>query len=164
MSLSNAARCLVIVVTLAAISGCGFRLQGADSLPPEFAATYIDTEDRYTPFYRALTKALRERGATVVRTEGASRAVINILGDAHDQVVTAVSSRNTPLEYEAFYSVTFSAAVDGRTVLESDSITLTNRYEFDDTKVLGKAAEFDRFSDSQAADIARQVMVQLSTL
>ena len=143
---------------------CGFRLQGSGSLPPEFANTYIQASDRYTPFYRSLSKALRQRGANVASGPSSATAIIEIRADVSGQTVTAVSSRNTPLEYEAFYSVAFNVFVDGQRVIESDPITLTNRYEFDPTQVLGKAGEFERFSNSQADDIARQVLVQLAKL
>jgi LPS-assembly lipoprotein len=146
------------------LSACGFRLQGTGSLPPEFANTYIQASDRYTPFYRSLSKALRQRGVTVASGPSSATAIIEIRTDVSGKSVTAVSSRNIPLEYEAFYSVAFAVVVEGRRVMESDSIILTNRYEYDETTILGKEDEFERFSNSQADDIARQVLVQLAKL
>ena len=55
-------------------------------------------------------------------------------------------------------------AVNGKQVLESATITLTNRYEYNATEVLGKAEEYEVLSASQAKDIARQILVQISTL
>jgi LPS-assembly lipoprotein len=146
------------------LTACGFRLQGSGSLPPEFANTYIQTSDRYTPFYRSLNKALRQRGVTIAAGPSSATARINIRVDVSGQSVTAVSARNTPLEYEVFYSVAFAVVIEGQRVLESDPITLTNRYEYNPTEILGKEDEFERFLNAQADDIARQVLVQLSRL
>jgi outer membrane lipopolysaccharide assembly protein LptE/RlpB len=87
-----------------------------------------------------------------------------VAADNSGQNVTAVSSRNIPLEYRAYYSVIFSVAVNGKQVLEPREIKLTNRYEYNATEVLGKAEEYDVLSASQANDIARQILIQISTL
>jgi LPS-assembly lipoprotein len=155
---------VLLLLTAVLLSACGFRLQGSGSLPPEFANTYIQTGDRYTPFYRSLTNALRQRGVNVASGPSSATAIIEIRSDVSGQSVTAVSSRNTPLEYEAFYSVAFSVVLEGQRVLVSEPITLTNRYEYDETTILGKEEEFERFLNSQADDIARQILVQLAKL
>ena len=153
--------CLVSVLLLTA---CGFHLQGSVPLPPEFSSTYIQAGDRYTFFYQSLSKALRQRGVTLVKGPSSATAIIKVEADNSGQNVTAVSSRNIPLEYEAYYSVRFSVAVNGKQVLEPAAITLTNRYEYNQTEVLGKAEEYEVLSASQAKDIARQILVQISTL
>lgn len=153
--------CLVSVLLLTA---CGFHLQGSVLLPSEFSSTYIQAGDRYTFFYQSLSKALRQRGVTLAKGPSSATAIIKVEADNSGQNVTAVSSRNIPLEYEAYYSVRFSVAVNGKQVLEPAAITLTNRYEYNETEVLGKAEEYEVLSASQAKDIARQILVQISTL
>jgi len=157
-------RFLLLFVVVFFLAACGFRLQGSESFPPEFANTYIQASDRYTPFYRSLSKALRQRGVILTNGPSSATAIIDIRSDVSGQNLTAVSSRNTPLEYETFYSVVFAIVIEGQNVMESDPISLTNRYEYDPTEILGKEDEFERFLNSQADDIARQVLVQISRL
>jgi LPS-assembly lipoprotein len=152
---------LVLAVSL---SACGFRLEGSGTLPPEFSQTYIQAEDRYTPFYQNLTGSLRQRGVTIAKSPASAGAIINVISDSSGKDVTAVSSRNTPLEYQAYYRVNYSVTVGPTTVLEPATISLVNRYDFDETKVLGKEEEFDMLVASQARDISRQILIQLSKL
>jgi len=157
-------RRLLILASLALLTACGFRLEGSEPLPEAFDNTYIATTDRYTYFYRSLTSDLRQRGVTLASGPASATAVIRINADSSGQSVTAVSARNTPLEYQAFYSIDFSVEVGGETVLENQSASLANRYEYDETKVLGKEEEFDMLSASQAKDLSRRVLIQLSKL
>jgi LPS-assembly lipoprotein len=146
------------------LSACGFRLQGSGVLPVEFSRIYIDTEDRYTLFYQNLKNSLRQRGVTIVSSRGSADAVINVILDSSGKEITAVSLRNTPLEYQAFYRVTFSVSIMSNVVIKPATIALANRYVYDETKVLGKEEELEMLLASQSKDISRQILVQLSSL
>ncbi len=152
---------LALVVSL---SACGFRLEGSGTLPPAFSQTYIQAEDRYTPFYQNLTSSLRQRGVVIAKSPSSAGAVIKVISDSSGKDVTAVSSTNIPLEYQAYYNVNYSVTVGSTTLLEPATISLVNRYEYDATKVLGKEEEFDMLRASQAKDISRQILIQLSKL
>ncbi|MDG1462909.1 MAG: hypothetical protein P8R04_04990, partial [Gammaproteobacteria bacterium] len=78
------------------LTACGFRVEGSGSLPVEFSQTYVRAEDRYTPFYQHLTRALRQRGVVIAKSPASAGAIINVISDESGKVVTAVSSRNIP--------------------------------------------------------------------
>jgi LPS-assembly lipoprotein len=154
---------LIVVVTAAAIGGCGFRLQGVtDAMPVETAQTYLATDNRYSEFYDSLQRALRERGASVVSTEQEAGAILRILEDNAGQRILSVSARNVPREYEVYYLVTFSLEADGRALIEPESLVLTRSYTYDETEVLGKSAEETELRQSLAADLARQVVRRIA--
>ena len=67
------------------------------------SATYIETDDRYTDFNRALREALAFGATLAVRSSDAT-AIVRILDDNSGQRVLSVSARNTPEEYEVFYT------------------------------------------------------------
>jgi LPS-assembly lipoprotein len=152
---------LVLVCGLAA---CGFRLQGSSEFPAAMANTFIDTKDRYTPFYRDLSIALEQNGVNLTASPLEADAVLQINNDETGQRVLTVSSRNVPSEYDVYYRVTYSVYLDGEQVVSSRSLTRNQDYTFDSTKKLGKDREADEIRTAISKDIVRQVTYELGRL
>jgi LPS-assembly lipoprotein len=146
------------------LAGCGFRLQGTGTLPPEMATTYIDTGNRYSLFYRALRTDLQSRGVEVTKKRSEATAVIHVIEDTSTNRVVAVSLRNVPEEYEILYTVRYSVSMGGKEALPLRRQTLTRSYTYDETEVLGKEIEEKQLRAALASDLARQLMVQASRL
>jgi len=150
-----------LVAIAAAVSGCGFHFRGDVGFPPEMAVTYINTADRYSPFYRALTRVLDRGGVRVTDDPAAADATIRVHQDSTGQRVLTVSARNTPREYDVFYTVRYSVLADGREVLPEQTLTLTQDYTFDERRVLGKRNEEQVLREAIAADLVDLVVQQL---
>ena len=146
------------------VAGCGFHLQGAGSLPPTMARTYVDTERPYTEFLVTLTDVLKQRGAEVLTVPADGAAVLDITSDETGQRVLSVSARNIPREYEVFYAVTFSLRVGTQTLITDESLVVTRAYTYDETQVLAKAAEEQILRRALAEDLARRVMQRIQAL
>ena len=146
------------------IAGCGFQLQGALSVPAEMKSTYIDALDRYSLFYRELYLQLQAAGVDLVDSPVEATAVFSIILDETDQRVLSVSARNVPTEYEVFYSVGYLLVSDQKTLLDTQSVTLTRDYTYDETLVLGKAHEESEMRDAIVNDLVRVVLRQISAL
>jgi len=149
---------------LLAAGGCGFHLQGAGTLPPEMARTYVDTDRPHTVFLDSLTDVLRQRGAEVLEAPAEGAAVLDITSDETGQRVLSVSARNIPREYEIYYAVTFSLRVGAQNLISNESFVVTRSYTYDETEVLAKAAEEDILREALAADLARRVMQRIQSL
>ena len=145
-------------------AGCGFHLQGAGTLPPAMARTYIDTHRPRSEFLDTLTDVLRQRGAEVLDAPADGAAVLNIAADETGQRVLSVSARNIPREYEVFYAVTFSLRVGAESLIDNESLVVTRAYTYDETQVLAKAAEEEILREALAADLARRVMQRIQAL
>ena len=156
-------RLLVVALALLA-AGCGFRLQGSESLPPEIARTYISTPDRYTTFHRALVSALEARSVVVTEDPAEASAVLEISRDQTGQRVLSVSARNVPREFEIYYTVEYSVRTKEGTVLEPQRLTLTQDYTWEETQVLGKRREEEMLRDALVRDLVRQVVRQLASI
>ncbi|HZX23491.1 MAG TPA: LPS assembly lipoprotein LptE [Woeseiaceae bacterium] len=146
------------------LAGCGFQLQGSESLPPEIARTYISSADRYTAFHRALGTALEARGVEVTDDPAEASAVLDISRDETGQRVLSVSARNVPREFEIYYTVEYSVRTTEGTVLEPQRITLTQDYTWEETQVLGKRREEEMLRDALIRDLVRQVVRQLASI
>lgn len=146
------------------LAGCGWQLQGTTKLSPVMGTTYVETSDRYTDFNRALRDSLQASGARLTATANEATAVVKIIKDESGQRVLTVSGRNTPEEFEVFYSIEYS--VRGRTeeLIEPQRLELTREYSYDETAVLAKQKEQAILREALARDLAGQVVRRLSSL
>ena len=155
---------LLIVLCLTTLAGCGWRLQGTSRLSSAMTTTYIDTDDRYTDFNRALRDSLTSSGARLTSNRDDATAVVRIIRDKSGQRVRTVSARNTPEEYEVFYEIEYS--VNGRTeeLIPPQKIEVTREYSYDDRAVLAKQREQAILREALARDLAGLVVRRLASL
>lgn len=165
-SLASVSRLGLLSICLVAtlLSGCGWRLQGTTKLSPVMATTYVETDDRFTDFNRALRERLQASGARLTARPEDATAVVRIIRDESGQRVLTVSARNTPEEYEVFYMVEFS--VNGRTeeLIAPQKLEMTRDYSYDETTVLAKQREQAVLREALARDLAGLVVRRLASL
>lgn len=155
----------VAVLALATVlGGCGFHLQGVPRLPPAMAVTHIATPDRYSPLYQALVSTLRENDVRLTADPARAGTIIRILNDETGRRLLSVTARNVPAEYEVFYRVRFAVEMDGREVLAPEQLALTRDFSFDETRVLGKAAEEQILRRAIADDLVGLMTRRLAAL
>ncbi|MBM4196108.1 MAG: hypothetical protein FJ197_03275 [Gammaproteobacteria bacterium] len=148
---------------VAVLPACGFHLRGDVEFPPAMAKTWIEAKDRHSPFYRKLRATLRDSGVEVTSDALAAKAIIRILEDDSGERVLSVSARNTPREFDVYYSVRYSLELNGREALPAQQHILTRDYTYDETLVLGKSREGEVIRDALAADLVGVVTRRLST-
>jgi LPS-assembly lipoprotein len=155
---------LISLCLTSMLAGCGWRLQGTTKLAPVMGTTYVDTKDRFTDFNRALRDSLQASGARITNDEKEATAVVKIIKDESGQRVLTVSGRNTPEEYEVFYSIEYS--VNGRTeeLIAPEKLELSRDYSYDETAVLAKQKEQAILREALARDLAGQVVRRLAAL
>jgi LPS-assembly lipoprotein len=146
------------------LGGCGFSPQGATSTPEAMQRTYISTPDRFSQFYRELSRNLRAAGVEVLESPQGATATLSILYDFTDQRVLSVSARNVPTEFEVFYTVRYAITSGEESLLEPQELTLTRDYTYDETLVLGKAREEQLMRDAIVDDLVRIVLKQISAI
>lgn len=149
---------------MAVLAGCGFQLRGAGQMPAVLQRPYIEAADPYTPFHAALVEGLVLAGVPAVAAGADATAVIRIHEDRVEREVLTISARNTPEEYELFYTVEFSVEVDGREVLARQVLTLVRDYAYDETAVLAMQHEEDDIRRALARELVVLVTARLSAL
>ena|SRR5215831_165437 len=145
-------------------SACGWHLQGATHLPTALASIRIDSSDEYTDFYRELKRSLTASGVATSEQAGSARAVLRVHQDKAGERVAAVSPRNTPEEFQVFYAIDYSVAVDGVEVAPTEHLELTTNYSYDSSAVLGKEHEQRTIQQALARELANIVLRRLSTV
>lgn len=145
------------------LSGCGFQLQGAVTIPTEMERTWISAPDRQSPFYRELRRELIAAGVDLADDESDATAIFTIYYDDTDQRVLSVSARNVPTEYEVYYTIEYGIVSGDSILIEVQDLTLTRDYTYDASLVLGKAREEEQLREAIARDLVRIVLKQIST-
>ena len=131
-------------------------------MPEEMQRTYIDTEDRYSLFYRAFRGDLRAAGVNVVESIDDATAVFTIYFDETGQRVLSVSARNVPTEFEVYYTLSYGLMGGDETLIDVQDMTMVRDYTYDETLVLGKAKEEEVIRDALVQDLVRIILKQIS--
>lgn len=158
-----AARLALLGVALV-LAACGWRLQGTAKLSSVMAVTYVEAEDRYSDFHRALRESLRASGARLTEDRREATAVVRILRDESGQRVLSVSASNTPEEYEVFYAIEYAVAGKEAELITPQRLELTRDYSYDTTAVLAKQREQAVLREALARDLAGLVLRRLASL
>ena len=91
-------------------------------------------------------------------------AIIRIRKDDSGQRVLSVSARNTPEEYEVFYTVEYSVESQTGELIAPQTLQLARDYSYDTRAVLAKQREEALLREALARDLAGIVIRRLATL
>ncbi|HSQ70574.1 MAG TPA: LPS assembly lipoprotein LptE [Steroidobacteraceae bacterium] len=155
---------LLALLLAVGASACGFRLQGDVTLPAGMQSVYVATADELTPFSVALRRSLGDSGAVMAGSAGEADVVLRVIRDRSGRRVLSVSARNTPQEYEIYYSLDYSVDRAGQQVIPPQSLELTRNLSFDESLLLAKENEEEILRDAMARDLAGLVMRRLESL
>lgn len=157
-------RASLILAAFLALTACGFHLRGEAPLPALMAKPWIDTQDRYSPLYAALTQRLEAAGATLAPNAADASAVINLHLDDTGRELLSVTADNKPGEYEVYYAAEFSVSNGATELLSRKQVKLTREYGYNETAVLAKEHEEDSLRAALAEEIADLIMRRLAAL
>jgi LPS-assembly lipoprotein len=146
------------------LPGCGFHLRGQAPLPPALAAPYLEAADHYTPLYAALVTHLRAAGAKLAADPAAASAVIHLHKDDTGRELLSVSARNTPGEFEVYYSAEFSVTTASGELLARQQAALTRDFAYDENAVLAKEHEEESLRTALADELAGLILRRLAAL
>lgn len=152
------------VLALLVAGGCGWHLKGSEPLPSALDATFLESADVHSDFDRALRRSLTASGARIVPVRADATAVLKVRNEATGRRVLSVSARNTPQEYEVFYTVEYSVEVGGQEVIPLQKLELVNDYSYDETALLAKEREESGLRAALARDLAGLVLRRLASL
>jgi LPS-assembly lipoprotein len=153
-----------VIVSLALVSGCGFRLQGRAPLPAPLTTTYVVAPNEQTDFVQGLRKALITSGGTLVDDKERATGTVRILTDDVSSKILSVSANNIPREYELTYTVEFSVSAGDKELLPVQRVSVTRDYSFNERTLLAKENEEAILREGMARDLVGIVMRRLSSL
>lgn len=153
-----------VALAAAALTGCGFHLQGVGQLPEDARRVHVLTPDELTPFAVELRRAIERSGGHIAGNSAAADVVLRIERDRSGRRVLSVSARNTPQEYEIYYNVEYTVERGGQQLIERQPLELIRNLSFDQSQVLAKDREEAILRDAMARDLAMLVVRRLESL
>jgi len=132
MSRFSVASCAALLLaTFAVLSGCGFHLRGALSLPPGLEEIQIKARDPYSALARSLERSLVHNGVTVVPAtdRDAYVAVLDVLSERWASRPQSVDQFGRAQEYNLRYAVVFALHnADGDVLVPQQAVELARDY------------------------------------
>ena len=156
---------LVVLLSALFLSACGFHPRAQLQLPESLGPIAVETADSYSPLGLELAAALEQAGATAA-TPGTPSALLKITSEAWQTVPLSVDQFAQVREYVTRYRVQFAlVGVDGKVLIEPQTIELSREYTYDIVASVGSPAEQELLAkelrrDMQAA-ILRRIGVAL---
>ena len=160
------ARLVWFIVAASILSGCGFRMRGADgSYSMPFQSIYIGLPDT-SPLGAQLKRNLRstDRVAIAERASDADVQLV-VLSEQQGRQILSLNSLGRAREYLLTYTLTFTIRDrNGAQLLAPTPIPLRRNMAFDETQVLAKESEEALLYRDMQADIVQQIIRRLAAM
>lgn len=155
-------RALCALLVAAVMSGCGFQLRGAASLPEEMSSTWLDARDRTSPFIRELELLLRANGVALAESPGNGIARLEILTERITRRALSISGEARVREFELVFELRFRlVGPGGNELLPAESLRLQRDYTFDEQEILGAANEEEMIREELRRSMAQALIRRL---
>ena len=151
-------RCaLIVLLSAALISACGFRPRGSITLPEDFGSVYVQAPIEISD---DLAIFLDGGGAKVSKSRTDADAVIEVRSENYEQRVTSVdATTGKAREFELIYALNFSVRMkDGTALVPSERLVVRRIYVFDPTAVIGATRNVEALRVDMRRDAAERII------
>ncbi len=148
---------LIVLLSTALISACGFRPRGSITLPEDFKSVYVEAPIEISD---ELAIFLEGGGATVTKSRKDADAVIRVQAENYERRVTSVdATTGKAREFELIYALNFSVRMkDGTALVPSERLVVRRIYVFDPTDVIGATRNVDALRLDMRRDAAERII------
>lgn len=164
MTLARTARAALILL-VALLSACGFRLMGDRPLPELLDVVFIDVEAPYRvrepPVETHLRALLQRRGAKMRSRAEEGVTAIRIQDLTTVREVLSVGSDGKALEFLLRTTVTYRVERDGAVLVPNDFLEISRDFSFNADQVLAKDAEEARLRAYIQTELAELILIRL---
>lgn len=157
-------RSLVLALSALLIGGCGWRLRGSMTLPPDIDAVYLQGANAPL-LVESMEELLRTNQVTVVGGPSQAQLIIDIQRYDEERRVVSVGANTRVSEYELIVEATFSISdAQGREILPAGEASVIRSYQYDQNNILAMEAEERLIRDEMRRELARQIIGRLRFL
>jgi LPS-assembly lipoprotein len=148
---------LVVLISAALVSACGFRPRGSVALPEDLRQFYIDAP---TDISDELATFLDSGGATIIAAREEADAVISVRSENfQDRVVAVDAVTGKAREFELLYTLDFSVRMkDGAMLVAPERVAVKRIFVFDPTAVLGATNNVQSLRLDMRRDAAEKII------
>ncbi|MDO6568110.1 LPS assembly lipoprotein LptE [Alteromonas sp. 1_MG-2023] len=159
-------RYTVVLSALVAISGCGFHLRSAPSLPENVNTVLISSARAHAPLARALHSRLTVYGLNGVylqdNTSSTDGVSLYLLPEKLERRLLSVYASGQVAEYELIYTVRYRVQFPDEEAIMA-TFDVMRDYQDDPDQVLAKSRELELVLDEMRAEAADMVIRRLSS-
>lgn len=160
MSLSKNA---FFALLLGLLTGCGFHLRGATSLPLQT----VFIEQTNAPVAAAdIARAIRTGTSTrVIEDRAAAQAALQLSNETTEKRILSLNEAGRVRAFEIFYRVTFRLH-DGKEkdLLPLQQLELRREFTYNDQQILAKEAEEALLYANMRSDAVQQIIRRISAV
>ena len=156
-----AARIAAALVLAFAISGCGFKLRGARTLP--FPTIFLSAGGN-SALGAELARNIRVGTATkVVPDRKEAAAVLDILAETRDREILSLNAQGRAREYTLRYRLSFKVHDGkGHDFIPATEIAVQRDISFNESEVLAKESEEALLYRDMQTDLVQQILRRLA--
>lgn len=112
-----------------ALSGCGFHLRNAVTLPEDLGPVRVVSSDPYSPLNEALAQALSRLGAAPAAENATEAATLEVISEKWGSRPISIDELGRAQEFSLRYAVVFGLrAANGEDVVPRQTIELSRDY------------------------------------
>ena len=158
----NLTHATLIVVLIASVSGCGFKLRGtAEPLPDEVRQLVLTGVDQGSAFYRKLSGELIGAGAILERLDSAEKPAILTIHKVM-QSRDEISDSGGETLYRSSFMVTFSLGrSEGGLLIDSRRLRASREFSFDSNNPYGLEQQDKLLRNELQRDLIQQLIGQI---
>lgn len=155
----------LLIVMVALLGACGFRLMGDRPLPELLQSVHVDVDAPYRVREPAVETHLRallqRRGAKMKTRVEAGVTSVRIESPVTVREVLSVGTDGKALEFLLRTTVTYRVERDGNVLIPNDVVEIERDFSFNADQVLAKDAEEARLRTYIQTEIAELILLRL---
>ena len=153
-------RLAILVFAAALLTGCGFQLRNALSLPENLGPVRIITSDPYSPLGELLATSLKRAGAQAAPADATSDvATLQVISEQWADTPISHDQFGRAQEFALRYAVIFSLRrADGSTAVPQQALELSRDYLAPAVDSIGKASERELLARELRRDMAGAIL------
>lgn len=155
-------RLVATAAVMAAIAGCGFKLQTEAQLPPEMARTQLVVGNPTSRFARRLSILLEQNGVEVVSGPEAT-AVLQVPVDRARKEILSIGATARVREFRIVHDVSFLLRdASGTELVPLQRLQRSRVISFNEQDILAATREEEFLREELADTLAREVLRHLA--
>lgn len=157
---------IALLVSVLAVSACGFRLRGSDgaaNLP--FKTIYL-AMPATSPLGIELRRNIHANGGTTIVSDAKEAdARLELLSESRDKVIESLNTQGRIRQYSLYYRMSFRVRGKGDVeLLPTTQIVLKRDISFNESQALAKESEEALLYRDMQGDLVQQILRRLAAI
>lgn len=153
---------LLVALTAAIVSGCGFQLRGTSPVPAALQPLAIDCPNTLPARFCESVREQLSMGGIELQPKESADYVLTLRDYSQDRRASAITAQASAAEYILRHSVTLELLTANKTpLIAATDLTSSETYRYDETNVLAKQREEEELQQQLGDRLAQQVIFRL---